>query len=55
MHGKLGGEVAELLTHTLGDEESADFLLTQVSKPLIQPATSEILELQTGKKQTPGV
>jgi len=48
-------EVAELLTHTLGDEESADFLLTEVSKPLIQQATSEILELQTGKKQTAGV
>jgi len=48
-------EVAELLTHTLGDEESADFLLTEVSKPLIQQATSEILEVQTGKKQTVGV
>lgn len=48
-------EVAELLTHTLGEEEAADFLLTEVSKPLIQQATSEILELQTGKKQTAGV
>lgn len=48
-------EAAELLTHTLGDEEAADFLLTEVSKPLIQQATSEILELQTGKKQTAGV
>lgn len=48
-------EAAELLTHTLGDEESADFLLTEVAKPLIQQATSEILELQTGKKQTAGV
>lgn len=48
-------EVAELLTHTLGDEEAADFLLTEVSKPLIQQATSEMLELQTGKKQTAGV
>lgn len=48
-------EVSELLTHTLGDEESADFLLTQVAKPLIQQATSEILEAQTGKKQTAGV
>lgn len=48
-------DVAELLTHTLGDEEAADFLLTEVSKPLIQQATSEILELQTGKKQTAGV
>ncbi len=48
-------EVAELLTHTLGEEEAADFLLTEVSKPLIQQATSEILEVQTGKKQTAGV
>jgi Mn-containing catalase len=48
-------EVSDLLSHTLGDEESADFLLTQVAKPLIQQATSEILELQTGKKQTAGV
>lgn len=48
-------EVAELLTHTLGEEEAADFLLTEVAKPLIQQATSEILELQTGKKQTAGV
>ncbi len=48
-------EVAELLTHTLGDEESADFLLTQVAKPLIQQASSEVLEAQTGKKQTAGV
>jgi Mn-containing catalase len=48
-------EVSELLTHTLGEEESADFLLTQVAKPLIQQATSEILSLQTGKVQTAGV
>jgi len=48
-------DVAELLTHTLGDEEAADFLLTEVAKPLIQQATSEILETQTGKKQTTGV
>jgi Mn-containing catalase len=34
-------EVATLLSHTLGDEESADFLLTTLSKPLIQQASSE--------------
>jgi Mn-containing catalase len=34
-------EVATLLTHTLGDEESADFLLTLISKPLLQQATLE--------------
>jgi Mn-containing catalase len=48
-------QVAELLTHTLGEEESTDFLLTEVAKPLIQKATSGIMEAQTGKKQTAGV
>lgn len=33
-------EVAKLLTHTLGEEEAADFLLSEVSKPLLQRATS---------------
>lgn len=32
-------DVATLLSHTLGEEESADFLLTEVSKPLMQQAT----------------
>lgn len=31
-------EVANLLDHTLGEEESADFLLTYVAKPLLQEA-----------------
>jgi Mn-containing catalase len=31
-------EVATLLSHTLGDEESADFLLTSLSQPLLQQA-----------------
>ena len=48
-------EVSELLTHTLGEEESADFLLTEVAKPIIQQATSPIFEAETGKKQTAGV
>ena len=48
-------DAAELLTHTMGDEEAADFLLTSIAKPLIQQATSEILEVKTGKKQTAGV
>lgn len=48
-------DVSELLTHTLGDEEAADFLLTSIAKPLIQQATSEVLEAKTGKKQTAGV
>lgn len=32
-------EAARLLSHTLGEEESADFLLTAISNPLIQQAT----------------
>ena len=31
-------EAARLLSHTLGEEESADFLLTAISDPLIQQA-----------------
>jgi Mn-containing catalase len=34
-------EIAELMTHTLGDEESADFLLTSIAKPMVQQATLE--------------
>jgi ferritin-like metal-binding protein YciE len=34
-------EVATLLSHTLGEEESADFLLTTLSKPLLQQASVE--------------
>jgi Mn-containing catalase len=48
-------DVSDLLTHTLGEEERTDFLLTEVAKPLIQQATSEVLVAQTGKKQTAGV
>jgi Mn-containing catalase len=34
-------EVAELMTHTLGDEESADYLLSSIAKPMVQQATLE--------------
>ncbi|HEY1800509.1 MAG TPA: ferritin-like domain-containing protein [Terriglobales bacterium] len=34
-------EVATLLTRTLGEEESSDFLLTELSKPILQDATLE--------------
>lgn len=40
-------EVATLLAHTLGEEESADYLLTEVSKPLMQQAALE--EIPAGK------
>jgi len=33
-------DVEKLLTHTLGDEESTDYLLTDIAKPLIQEATA---------------
>lgn len=33
-------EAATLLSHTLGEEESSDFLLTEISKPIIQQASS---------------
>jgi Mn-containing catalase len=32
-------EVSTLLTHTLGEEESSDHLLTEIGKPLLQEAT----------------
>jgi Mn-containing catalase len=39
-------EVAALLAQTLGEEESADFLLTDIAKPLLQQARLEELEEQ---------
>jgi len=38
-------EVATLLSHTLGEEESADYLLTTIAKPLLQQASQEDMEL----------
>jgi ferritin-like metal-binding protein YciE len=32
-------EAEKLLSHTLGEEESADFLLTEISKPILHDAT----------------
>lgn len=37
-------DVATLLTHTLGEEESADHLLTEIAKPLLLQATADDLE-----------
>jgi Mn-containing catalase len=39
-------EVATLLDHTLGEEESADHLLSEIAKPLLQQATAEALEVE---------
>ena len=33
-------EVATLLSHTLGEEESSDYLLTSLAKPIMQDASS---------------
>jgi Mn-containing catalase len=41
-------EVAILLSHTLGEEEAADFLLTTITQPLLQQATS--VEFGNGTK-----
>jgi len=55
-------DCARLLTHTLGEEESADFLLTAIADPLIQQATLDDLgadvDLETvsseaGEKKSP--
>jgi ferritin-like metal-binding protein YciE len=39
-------DVAQLLSHSLGEEESTDNLLTEIAKPLIQQATAEDWEAE---------
>jgi Mn-containing catalase len=46
-------EVATLLSHTLGDEEGADFLLTVISKPMLQQATLEDMGADVDLERTP--
>jgi Mn-containing catalase len=46
-------EVATLLSHTLGDEESADFVLTLISKPMLQQATLEDIGADVNLDTTP--
>jgi Mn-containing catalase len=48
-------EVSKLLTQTLGEEESADFLLSEVAKPILQTGASQDYEANTGRRQTAGV
>lgn len=46
-------EVATLLSYTLGEEEAADFLLTEISKPILQQASLEEHEtVATGKAKS---
>jgi Mn-containing catalase len=40
-------EVATLLAHTLGEEESSDYLLTELTKPLMQQASSAGAEAES--------
>jgi Mn-containing catalase len=46
-------DIAELMTHTLGDEESADYLLTSIAKPLVQQATLEDMGANVDLEGTP--
>ena len=39
-------DVATLLSHSLGEEESTDHLLTEIAKPILQQATAEDLEAE---------
>jgi Mn-containing catalase len=45
-------DVAALLTRTLGEEESTDFLLSEISKPLLQQARAEELGEESGRATT---
>jgi Mn-containing catalase len=48
-------EVAVLLSHTLGEEESADYLLSELSKPILQDALSmdaESKSMQSAKSKS---
>jgi Mn-containing catalase len=46
-------DIAELMTHTLGDEESADYLLSSIAKPLVQQATLEDMSADVDLEGTP--
>ena len=46
-------DCARLLTHTLGEEESTDFLLTAISDPLIQQATLNDMGAKTDLETVP--
>jgi Mn-containing catalase len=48
-------DIAELMTHTLGDEESADHLLGSIAKPLVQQATLEDMNAEVDLEGTPAL
>ena len=43
-------EVATLLSHTLGEEESSDHLLTVIAKPMMQQASVEDMQLEAAQR-----
>jgi len=45
-------DVARLISHTLGEEERTDYLLTEISKPLLQEARMEDLGVVGEGRQT---
>jgi len=45
-------EAARLLGQTLGEEESTDYLLTEITKPLIQQARMQELTATTANRKT---
>ena len=45
-------EVARLLSHSLGEEESTDHLLTEITKPILQQARTEDLSATKGARKT---
>ena len=46
-------ECARLLSHTLGEEESTDFLLTAIAEPLVQQATLDDLGADVNLEAVP--
>jgi Mn-containing catalase len=46
-------DVARLLSNTLGEEESADYLLTSISQPLLQKATLEDMGAKVNLESVP--
>jgi len=44
-------QIARLLSQTLGEEQSADYLLTEISKPILQKASSESAKPARAKAQ----
>jgi Mn-containing catalase len=46
-------EAATILSHTIGEEEAADYLLSSIAKPLMQQATLDDLGANTNLESVP--